>query len=117
MNESPPVCPPEQCTSPPAIDQAVRSQPDESDRELARLAKALGHPVRVRIVRILLRRKMCICGELVGAVPLAQSTVSQHLKVLRQAGVIEASNDGPRVCYQMAPAALDRLKTLVSDLG
>lgn len=111
-----PVHPTEQCVPAAAIGKAARGVTDAGDRELARLAKALGHPARVRIVRILLQHKMCICGELVGQLPLAQSTVSQHLKVLRQAGLIEAASDGPRVCYRLAPAALERLKTLIGQL-
>lgn len=70
-----------------------------ADLELARLAKALGHPARVAIVRMLLGRGECICGDIVGRLPLAQATVSQHLKVLKDAGWIEGSIEGPRVCY------------------
>jgi len=88
----------------------------EADRELAKLAKALAHPVRVQIVRILARRTSCVCGELVDELPLAQSTVSQHLKVLKEAGLVRGSIDGPRVCYCLSPPALDRLKLLVSAL-
>ena len=69
------------------------------DLELARLAKALGHPARVAIVRMLLGKGECICGDIVGRLPLAQATVSQHLKVLKEAGWIEGSIEGPRVCY------------------
>jgi ArsR family transcriptional regulator, arsenate/arsenite/antimonite-responsive transcriptional repressor len=69
------------------------------DVELARLAKALGHPARVAIVRLLLGKGECVCGDIVGRLPLAQATVSQHLKVLKDAGWIQGSIDGPRVCY------------------
>src|SRR5512147_1839880 len=71
----------------------------EADEELATLAKALGHPARVQIVRLLVRREACICGDIVDELPLAQSTVSQHLKVLKEAGLIRGEIDGPRVCY------------------
>lgn len=87
-----------------------------ADRELATLAKAIGHPVRIRILRILARRSACICGELVGELPLAQSTVSQHLKVLKEAGMIRGEVDGPRICYCLEPAAFRRLKALVGAL-
>jgi len=89
---------------------------DEADEELATLAKALGHPARVKIVRILLRKNACICSDIVDELPLAQSTVSQHLKVLKEAGLIRGDVDGPRVCYCIAPHALRRLRALVGGL-
>jgi len=89
---------------------------DEADAELATLAKALGHPARVKIVRILLRKSACICGDIVEELPLAQSTVSQHLKVLKEAGLIRGDVDGPRVCYCIEPRALRRLRALVGGL-
>lgn len=88
----------------------------DADDELARLAKALGHSLRVRIVRLLAQRTTCVCGELVGELPVAQSTVSQHLKILNQAGLIRGTIDGPRVCYCLEPDALKRLRELVNDL-
>jgi ArsR family transcriptional regulator len=89
---------------------------DEADEELATLAKALGHPARVQIMRLLVRREACICGDIVDELPLAQSTVSQHLKVLKEAGLIRGEIDGPRVCYCVEPRALRRLKALVGSL-
>ncbi len=88
----------------------------EADEELAGLAKALGHPARVQIVRLLVRREACVCGDIVDELPLAQSTVSQHLKVLKGAGLIRGEIDGPRVCYCVEPRALRRLKALVGSL-
>lgn len=88
----------------------------DADTELARLAKALGHPLRVQIVRLLATRTTCVCGELVGELPVAQSTVSQHLKILKEAGLIQGTIDRPRVCYCLAPGALQRLKALVNSL-
>ncbi|MBI3924384.1 MAG: winged helix-turn-helix transcriptional regulator [Armatimonadetes bacterium] len=88
----------------------------DADEELARLAKALGHPARVQIVRMLSRRTQCVCGEIVDQLPLAQSTVSQHLSVLKQAGLIRGDIDGPRVCYCIEPNALRRLRVLVGAL-
>ena len=89
---------------------------DGADEELAVLAKALGHPARVKIVRILLRRNACICGDIVDELPLAQSTVSQHLKVLKDAGIIRGDVDGPRVCYCIESRALRRLRALIGSL-
>ncbi|WP_437639355.1 ArsR/SmtB family transcription factor [Sorangium sp. So ce854] len=89
---------------------------DEVDEELASLSKALGHPARVKIVRILIRKNVCVCGDIVDELPLAQSTVSQHLKVLKDAGLIRGDVDGPRVCYCIEPLALRRLKALVGGL-
>jgi ArsR family transcriptional regulator len=89
---------------------------DEADEELATLAKALGHTARVQILRLLVRRSSCVCGDIVDELPLAQSTVSQHLKVLKDAGLIRGDVDGPRVCYCIEPRALRRLKALVGGL-
>lgn len=87
-----------------------------TDAELAALAKALAHPVRVRILRVLMARNSCICGDLVDLLPLAQSTVSQHLKVLKGAGLILGEVDGPRTCYCADHAKLGRLKALIASL-
>lgn len=103
----------------PAPDDAPDPRPVEgveADRELAGLSKALGHPVRVQIVRLLLRRQACVCGDIVDELPLAQSTVSQHLKVLKDAGFIRGEVDGPRVSYCIEPRALRRLRALVGGL-
>ena len=80
------------------------------------LAKALGHPARVQIVRFLLSRDSCMCGDIVEHLPLAQSTVSQHLKMLKEAGLIRGTIDAPRVCYCVEPKALKRLKELICGL-
>jgi DNA-binding transcriptional ArsR family regulator len=88
----------------------------EADEQLAMLAKALGHPARVQIVRLLVRRDSCVCGDIVDELPLAQSTVSQHLKVLKEAGLIRGEIDGPRVCYCVEPRTMRRLKALVGSL-
>jgi ArsR family transcriptional regulator len=88
----------------------------QADAELARLAKALGHPARVRIVRLLARRQACVCGEIVGEMDLAQSTVSQHLKVLKEAGILQGEVEGPRTCYCLDPGALQRLASLLEGL-
>jgi ArsR family transcriptional regulator, arsenate/arsenite/antimonite-responsive transcriptional repressor len=72
----------------------------------AGLAKALSHPVRIRILEILAARRGCICGGLVELLPLAQSTVSQHLRELRDAGLIRGEIDGPRICYGLDAKAV-----------
>ncbi len=89
---------------------------EAKDEELAKLAWAIAHPARVRILRILLARQACICGELVDQMTLAQSTVSQHLKILKEAGLVHGEIDGPKVCYCVNPEALARLKELVAGL-
>jgi ArsR family transcriptional regulator len=76
------------------------------------MAKALGHPARIRILRLLLARKTCICGDIVLEVGLAQSTVSQHLKVLKKAGFILGNIEGPKTCYCVEREALKRFQAL-----
>jgi ArsR family transcriptional regulator len=87
-----------------------------ADVELARLAKAMGHPARVAILKLLIARGECVCGAIVDELPLAQATVSQHLKVLKGAGLIQGEIDGPRVCYCVNPAAVRRLKDIIGGL-
>ena len=84
-----------------------------ADEELALLAKALAHPARVRILELLLTKDAC-CGEIVDELPLAQATVSQHLKVLKEAGLVVGEIAGPRVSYC---ASRERLATLHEQLG
>ncbi|MBK6482031.1 MAG: winged helix-turn-helix transcriptional regulator [Chitinophagaceae bacterium] len=69
------------------------------ENELASFAKALSHPARIAILKTIAAHNTCICGEIVEVLPLAQSTVSQHLKELLNAGLIEGSVDGPKSCY------------------
>ncbi|MHB1639277.1 MAG: ArsR/SmtB family transcription factor [Candidatus Dormibacteria bacterium] len=89
---------------------------ESGDSELAAVAKALGHPVRVQILRTLLEQRACFCGELVAALPLAQSTVSEHLRILREAGLVQGDIDGPRVCYCARPERLLRFLELADAL-
>lgn len=86
-----------------------------SDVELAAMAKALGHPARVAILRTLAERS-CVCGEIVDVLPLAQSTVSQHLKILRDAGWITGAIDGPRTCYALNREVIERLRLVLDPL-
>ena len=104
-------CPPEGPGLP-----APRPDDPEADRRLAAFAKALGHPMRVRIVRMLAARDTSMCSHLVDELPLAQSTVSEHLRILRAAGLIRTSEAGPRGGYCLVPSALKQLKQLLKDL-
>ena len=91
-------------------------QEGETESTLAALARALGHPARVRVLRLLLARDTCVAGELAEELPLAASTVSQHLKILKKAGLVKGEVDGPRRCYCVDRSALARLKALVEKL-
>lgn len=95
-----------------------RSSPSSAvnPEDLAKLAWAIAHPARVKLLTLLLTRSTCVCGELVDAMPLAQSTVSQHLKILKEAGLVQGEIDGPKVCYCVNRAMLSRLKELVATL-
>lgn len=71
----------------------------ENQNEIALLAKALGHPARIAIIEYLIRVDTCICGDIVNELPLAQPTVSQHLKELKNAGLIKGNIEGNAICY------------------
>jgi ArsR family transcriptional regulator len=103
-------CPPAEPMPPVPADEG------EANAQLARLAKAIAHPARVAMLRLLVRQEGCIVGDLVDELPLAQSTVSQHLKQLKEAGLIRGDVDGPRVCYCVEPGAVALLKALVEGL-
>ena len=94
----------------------VKLPADDTAEELAKLAWAVAHPARVRIVRLLIGRKACVCGEIVDEIALAQSTVSQHLKILKESGLIQGEVDGPRVCYCINRDKLKALKKLIAGL-
>ena len=85
------------------------------DDHVARMAKALGHPARVAILRTL-AQQTCVCGQIVDVLPLAQSTVSQHLKILKEAGWITGVIDGPRTCYALNREAIDELRVVLDPL-
>jgi DNA-binding transcriptional ArsR family regulator len=69
------------------------------ERRLAKIAKALGHPARIAILNLLTKKQTCVCGDIVDELPLSQSTVSQHLKELKEAGLIKGDIEGVTVCY------------------
>ena len=104
-------CPPEQAE---ATLSMLSLEGTEADDELAKLAKAIGHPARVRILRMLSRKEARVCSQIVDELPLAQSTVSEHLRILKDAGLVRSSQDGPRVGYCINFDGLRRLKALVS---
>lgn len=80
------------------------------------MAKALGHPARLRILRLLARTPGCIGGDIVDEIGLAQSTVSEHLRILKDTGVIEGQINPPRICYSLTPGALAPLSALIATL-
>jgi ArsR family transcriptional regulator len=88
--------------------------------ELADFARVLSHPARLVTLQVLSERKSCICGEIVEVLPLAQSTVSQHLKEMKNAGVIKGEVEGPRSCYCIDPQVLleqiEHLQHFLNDL-
>ncbi len=87
-----------------------------ADTELAAFAKAVSHPVRMRILRMLARRNAHMCSHIVDELPLAQSTVSEHLRILKSVGLVRANEKGPRVSYCIEPSALKRFKDLLNAL-
>lgn len=88
----------------------------DADADLAVFAKAVGHPVRMRILRMLARKDAHMCSHIVDELPLAQSTVSEHLRILRNAGLVKANEKGPRVGYCIVPSALKRFKALLNGV-
>lgn len=87
-----------------------------AEEELATIAKALGHPHRVQILRLLLSREHCYCGEIVDELPVAQATVSQHLKVLKEASLIGGEIEGMRTCYWASRERLAAMHSLIGAL-
>jgi len=85
------------------------------DNKIAAYAKALAHPARVAILRILMESNSCICGDIVEELPLSQSTVSQHLKELKEAGLIKGNIDGAKVCYCINGKEWESAKACLTD--
>jgi DNA-binding transcriptional ArsR family regulator len=94
---------------------AVSKKDEFSDQEvaLAELAKALSHPARIAILKMLAARSSCICGEIVEELPLSQSTVSQHLKALKEAGLIDGEIEGPKTCYCLSAKGIGDLTKML----
>lgn len=88
----------------------------DHQNELAILAKALGHPARIAIIEYLLRVNTCICGDIVHELPLAQPTVSQHLKELKNAGLIKGNVEGTSICYCINETGFEKIKGFFQDI-
>ena len=87
----------------------------QEEQELAELAKALAHPARIAILKELAKHQTCICGEIVEVLPLAQSTVSQHLKELLNAGLIQGTVEGAKSCYCIDAKAFQRFEKMLAS--
>jgi DNA-binding transcriptional ArsR family regulator len=87
----------------------------KAQNDLATITKALGHPARIAILQFLVKTKSCVCGDIVEELPLSQSTVSQHLKELKNAGLIKGDIDGPSVCYCIDEKAWNKAKKQLDD--
>ena len=98
-----------------AKEQTAMQDLREDELRLARMLKALGNPIRFRMMHYLADNRMCITGDLVAFTTLAQSTVSQHLKVLREAGLIEGEVEGPATCYCVSTAGVQFLKDQINQ--
>ena len=87
----------------------------KKQNELANIAKVLAHPARIAILQHLVKANSCICNDLVGELGLAQPTISQHLKELKQMGLIQGSIEGTSVCYCIDPKVWDKYKKLIAE--
>ena len=87
----------------------------KDQNEIALIAKAIGHPARIAILQYLLKKNACVCGDIVDEIGLAQATVSQHLKELKQAGLIKGDIDGRKVCYCIDNSKWDIVKDLLFE--
>jgi DNA-binding transcriptional ArsR family regulator len=104
-------CPP---AEPEPQNNLLALEGPDADDELAKLAKAIGHPARVRILRMLSRKEARVCSQIVDELPLAQSTVSEHLRILKGARLVRSTQDGPRIGYCINYDTLRKLKALVA---
>ena len=86
------------------------------DNKIAQYAKALAHPARVAIVQLLIKKRTCICGDIVDELPLSQSTISQHLKELKAAGLIKGDIEGTKVCYCIDEHEWEIAKNCINNL-
>ncbi len=104
------------CPTIPQEEAMALPSTSEQQEQLALLCKALAHPARLQIIHFLARVDVCFCGDIVKQLPLAQSTVSQHLKILKEAGIVQGEIDGPRTSYCLVPRRLAQVKSLVAQL-
>ncbi|MDP9958076.1 DNA-binding transcriptional ArsR family regulator [Epilithonimonas hungarica] len=88
----------------------------EQQNRIANIAKALGHPARIAIIEYLMKVNECICGDIVNELPLAQPTVSQHLKELKNAGIIKGNIEGNSICYCIDEKAIEVLNGYFSKI-
>lgn len=88
----------------------------DQQNELANWMKAMGHPARVAIIEFLLKTPGCICGDIVDELPLSQPTVSQHLKELKQAGIIQGTIEGTAICYCLNPETLQKIQARIGGI-
>lgn len=93
------------------------SRPSQGNENLAALAKALGHPARLAVIRMLHERQTCIGCDIVDEIGLAQSTTSEHLRLLKAAGIITGEVESPRICYSLNPEALKPLGIFLQQIS
>jgi ArsR family transcriptional regulator len=100
------------------VSHPVKGQPDNklADEDIALIAKALSHPARIQIIRLLLSKKTCIGGDIVDVIGLAQSTVSEHLRILKASGIIAGEITRPRVCYSLNLARLQPFNNFLGQI-
>jgi len=96
---------------------SVETSPLIETEAIAAIAKALAHPARVKIIAFLLSKPGCIGGDIVDEVGLAQSTVSEHLRILKESGLVQGTIDYPRVCYSLDPSALAPIRDLIEAIA
>ena len=96
--------------------KSKRGEFTPEEMRLADFAKALSHPARIKILKILAEKNICICGEIVDGLPLAQATVSQHLKELKRVGLIQGEIEGPKTCYCLSYEVLIKAHESLKNL-
>ena len=89
----------------------------EKQNETALIFKALGHPARLAIIEFLLKKQSCVCGDIVSELPLAQPTISQHLRELKNAGIIQGTIEGNSICYCLNPQMFAHLNSLIHEIS
>lgn len=105
------------CTPPSRKELDLRPvEGSKADLEMAALAKAMGHPIRVKILRFLSKKNDCMCADIVSEIQIPQSSTSQHLKVLKESGLITGTISGASTCYCIDQNVLRRARLLISSL-